>query len=234
MEARILTPTVLTRFSAALRAAEKSGATVEKYARDASDLSWLQASAPTFSKQGTYGYSLRGLKDGKYAMRAGFKVPVSELENAVEYGVLVKRTSNTRPFDWFEGSGVNANKIGKSIVYLPALPEEERIDNRWIVTENEVEYSSFTAPLTFAAATLNSAKAANKYDFDPYVVYECAVFEDNGVDTQTIRFLFRGSESGVSITDVSLQDMIDVCAASGKPLATALAEEIDAVIKANG
>ncbi len=35
MEARILTPAYLTRFSAALRAAEKSAATVEKYARDA-------------------------------------------------------------------------------------------------------------------------------------------------------------------------------------------------------
>lgn len=35
MEARILIPAYLTRFSAALRAAEKSAATVEKYARDA-------------------------------------------------------------------------------------------------------------------------------------------------------------------------------------------------------
>ncbi len=210
-------------------AAPSDGITTAVYVRGDSGDSVLQQNAPTFSKQGENGYSLRGLKDGKYAMRAGFKVPVSELENAVEYGVLVKRTNNTRPFAWFEGSGVNANKIGKSIVYLPALPEEEGIDNRWIVTESDVEYSSFTAPLTFAAATLNSTKAGNKYDFDPYVVY---AYTFGGT---TVKTVFRGSESGVSITNVSLQDMIDVCAAAiDKPVANALAAEIADVITDNG
>ena len=207
---------------------KSSGITMAIYVRGDSGTTTLQQTAPNFSKQGTYGYSLRGLNSSeKYAMRAGFKVPVSDLTNAVEYGVLVKRHGNTRPFVWFEGSGgVNKNKIGKSVVYLPDLPEP--IDNRWIVTEEEVEYSTFTAPLTFAAGTLNSAKAANKYDFDPYVVYG---YTFGGT---TVRCIFYGSESDVSIEDVSLQDMIDVCAASGKPVATALAAEISDVITDNG
>ena len=189
-----------------------------------SDTSWLKTTT-TFSKQGEYGYSLRAKNSaGNYAMRAGFKVPTSELSNAVEYGVLVKRSANGNPLVWFEGNGgVNATtKVGKSVVYLPGV-----YDNRKIETIESTEYSSFTAPLVFS--NLSPEIAQNKYDFNPYVVYQSTLKDNAGADLSA-RVYSYGSDTGVEIKDVSLNDMISVVKTNGNDSAKALAQEIEAAI----
>lgn len=189
-----------------------------------SDTSWLKTTT-TFSKQGEYGYSLRAKNSaGNYAMRAGFKVPTSELSNAVEYGVLVKRSANGNPLVWFEGNGgVNATtKVGKSVVYLPDV-----YDNRKIETIESTEYSSFTAPLVFS--NLSTDTAQNKYDFNPYVVYQSTLKDNAGADLPA-RVYSYGSDTGVEIKDVSLNDMISVVKTNGNDSAKALAQEIETAI----
>ena len=192
------------------------------YTDDAANVqTWLKASVDC-AKMGTNGYSLRAKNTaGKFAMRAGFTAPAKALDNAVEYGVLVKRTDNPNALTWFDNNyhyGIDAlpetqtyNKgVGKSVVYLNPV-----LDNADKTTLAEDGRYLFSCPVVFT--TLNDETADYEYTFTPYIAYE--ILADGA---QSFYYAY-GTDENCTIA-ASLYDMIDVV---GGSIADAIAAEID-------
>ena len=199
---------------------EGSAATVIYTDKAADVQDWLKTNVG-FDKMGENGYSLRAKNSaGKFAMRAGFTAPFANLDNAVEYGVLVKRNANPNALTWFDNGyhyGITEapaaqtyNKgVGKSVVYLrPILDNADR--------ETVADHSLFTCPVVFS--TLDSTTAAYDYDFTPYAAYMIMV------DGAESFYYAYGADEGCTIT-ASLNDMIAAVKAAGDSKGIAAAIE---------
>ena len=192
------------------------------YTTDAANVqTWLKASVG-FDKMGTYGYSLRAKNTaGKFAMRAGFTAPAAALDNAAEYGVLVKRTANPTALTWFDNGyhpGVTEapavqtynNGVGKSVVYLN--PILDNADKDELTAEGRY---LFSCPVVFT--TLNAETADYEYTFTPYIAYGILV------DGAQSFYYAYGTDESCTIA-ASLNDMIGVV---GGAIADAITAEIN-------
>lgn len=186
---------------------------------------WLKADMD-YALMGANGYSLRKQNTaGKFAMRAGYTAPAANLDAAVEYGVLVKRSANPTALTWFDNGyapGITAlpaaqtynNGVGKSVVYLsPILDNADKTtlaaDGRYL----------FTCPVVFS--TLNATTAAYQYDFLPYAVY--------GIQVDGAAGYYYAYGTDADQITASLNDMIAAVTAAGdaQGIAAAISAEIN-------
>ncbi len=186
---------------------------------------WLKADMD-YALMGASGYSLRAKNTaGKFAMRAGYTAPAANLDAAVEYGVLVKRSANPNALTWFDNGyapGITAlpaaqtynNGVGKSVVYLNPI-----LDNADKTTLAADARYLFTCPVVFS--TLNATTAAYQYDFLPYAVY--------GIQVDGAAGYYYAYGTGADQITASLNDMIAAVTAAGdaQGIAAAISAEIN-------